>query len=60
MKKGLFTLCVVTAILISCMALLSGCSLFGGGGDADNTTPTPKEYTIQYTDDIGTQQITVT
>ncbi len=46
------------AVLIAaamCCATLSGC--FGDcfGGDT-----TPKEYTLQYTDDSGTHQITVT
>lgn len=53
-KRGLMSICVVIAMLISCMAFFAGC---------DNNTPadtTPKEYTIQYTDDSGTHQITVT
>lgn len=53
-KKSLIALCMVIVMLVSCMAFFVGC---------DKNTPedtTPKEYTIQYTDDSGTHQITVT
>ena len=53
-KKYLIALCMVIVMLVSCMAFFVGC---------DKNTPedtTPKEYTIQYTDDSGTHQITVT
>lgn len=49
-KKVLMTVCIVIAMIISCMAFFTGC-----GGESAS-----KEYTIQYTDDSGTHQITVT
>lgn len=53
-KKGFAAICVAVVMLISCMTFFTGC---------DYETPvntTPKEYTIQYTDDSGTHTITVT
>ena len=48
------------SILLACIMLicvsLTGC--FGSGGD--NSDPTPKEYTIQYSDDAGIHTLTVT
>ena len=55
MKRKFFSvICTVVAMLISCMAFFTGC----GNNTPEDTTP--KEYTIQYTDDSGTHQITVT
>lgn len=42
------------AASVICLTTFAGC--FGGG----TTDGTPKEYTLQYTDDNGTHQITVT
>ncbi len=53
-RKFLSVICTVVAMLISCMAFFTGC----GNNTPEDTTP--KEYTIQYTDDSGTHQITVT
>ncbi len=53
-KKNFVAICVAVVMLISCMAFFTGC---------DDKTPvdtTPKEYTIQYTDDSGAHTITVT
>ena len=64
MKKkrfvGLISVALATAML--CSVFLSGCGLFGGGDDNDNNNnnTTPTEYTIQYTDDVGTHTLTVT
>ncbi|MBQ8685398.1 MAG: InlB B-repeat-containing protein [Clostridia bacterium] len=48
--------------LVSClMAALLSCSvLFGGCTDKDDTSSTPTEYTIQYTDDAGLHSLSVT
>ncbi|MGN0824566.1 MAG: InlB B-repeat-containing protein [Candidatus Coproplasma sp.] len=57
MKKGLTALTsVVLAIITSFSMLLAGC--FGGNSNDKDTTP--KEYIIQYADDVGTHQLTVT
>lgn len=58
MKRKFFSvICTVIAMLMTCTVFLAGC--FGGGNNTPEDT-TPKEYTIQYTDDSGTHQITVT
>lgn len=50
--------CVAVAIMLVCATMLSGCFLDGCfGGDKDET---PKERTIQYTDDEGVHTLTVT
>lgn len=54
-SKFLAATCTVIAILMTCTVFLAGC--FGNSTPEDTT---PKEYTIQYTDDRGTHQITVT
>ena len=46
---------LLASIMLVCVSL-TGC--FGSGGD--NSDPTPKEYTIQYSDDAGTHTLTVT
>lgn len=51
-KKKSTAVCVALAMLISCVALITGC---GGGEDQ-----TPKEYVIQYADGSGVHTITVT
>ncbi len=50
-KRGFTAVCAVLAMLFFCTAFFAGC---------DNTLDDAKEYTIQYTDDSGTHQITVT
>lgn len=50
-RKFVTTLCVMLAVLMSCTFMFAGCNLFGGGA---------AEYIIQYTDDTGTHQLTVT
>lgn len=57
MKRKFFSvICTVIAMLMTCTVFLAGC--FGSGNNTPEDT-TPKEYTIQYTDDSGTHQITV-
>lgn len=66
MKKKRFVglISVALAMVMLCSVFLSGCGLFGGGDDNDNNNnnnnSTPTEYTIQYTDDVGTHTLTVT
>ena len=55
--KFLSVISTVIAMLMTCTVFLAGC--FGSGNNTPEDT-TPKEYTIQYTDDSGTHQITVT
>lgn len=58
MKRKFFSvICTVIAMLMTCTVFLAGC--FGSSNNTPEDT-TPKEYTIQYTDDSGTHQITVT
>lgn len=54
-RKFLAVISMVVAMLMTCTVFLAGC--FGNNTPEDTT---PKEYTIQYTDDSGTHQITVT
>ncbi len=49
---------LLASIMLVCVSLTGCGGLFGGGGD--NSDPTPKEYTIQYSDDAGTHTLTVT
>ena len=51
-KMSVFLACV----MLVCVALTGCGGLFGG----NNSDPTPKEYTIQYSDDAGTHTLTVT
>lgn len=63
MKKKRFVglISVALAMVMLCSVFLSGCGLFGGGNNNDdNNNTTPTEYTIQYTDDVGTHTLTVT
>lgn len=53
-KKGFITVCSLIAVLVACVALFVGCF------DKTPVDTTPKTYTIQYTDDAGTHQLTVT
>lgn len=55
MKKRLSLVSCLMAALLSCSIILSSC--FGGNGD---TSSTPTEYTIQYTDDAGLHSLSVT
>lgn len=55
MKKRLsIALCLTTVLVVCCAAFLTGCGIFGSGNS------TPKEYTVQYTDDDGLHTLTVT
>lgn len=54
-RKFISVLCIVLTMLMTCTVFLAGC--FGNSTPEDTT---PKEYTIQYTDDAGTHQLTVT
>ena len=49
---------LLASIMLVCVAL-TGCFEGGGGGTTDPDL-TPKEYTIQYSDDAGTHTLTVT
>ena len=56
---------VALAMAMLCSLVLSGCGIFGGGNNNNNNNnkdeqTTPTEYTIQYTDDVGTHTIKVT
>lgn len=53
MKKKGFAAFIAVVMLITCMAFLTGCF------DKPEDT-TPKEYTVQYTDESGAHTITVT
>ena len=52
-KKGLFAI-ALSVVLACCIAVFVGCA------EKQPEDTTPKEYTIQYTDDAGSHQITVT
>ena len=54
-KKFISVLCLVAATLITCTVFFAGC--IDGNSSKGKA---PKEYTVQYTDDIGTHQFTVT
>ncbi|MDE6001188.1 MAG: InlB B-repeat-containing protein [Clostridia bacterium] len=56
--KKLITFIFSMALVAVMTFGFAGC--FGGGGSGQPADTTPKEYTIQYTDDAGTHQITVT
>lgn len=56
MKKLIAKMSVLLAGVMLVCATLTGCGLFGGGDD----NSTPKEYVIQYSDDVGTHTLTVT
>ncbi len=60
MKKNIIAKVSVllASIMLVCVSLAGCGGLFGGGGD--NSAPTPKDYTIQYSDDAGTHTLTVT
>lgn len=58
-KKSISSIGIVLLIWMFCLVLLSSCGLFGSGGNDDGGQSALKEYTIQYTDDIGTHTITV-
>ena len=58
-KKSVNSIGIVLLIWMFCLVLLSSCGLFGSGGNDDGGQPALKEYTIQYTDDIGTHTLTV-
>ena len=63
MKKKRFVglISVALAMVMLCSVFLSGCGLFGAdNNNDDNNNTTPTEYTIQYTDDVGTHTLTVT
>ncbi|MDE7306631.1 MAG: InlB B-repeat-containing protein [Clostridia bacterium] len=56
--KKLITFIFSMALVAVMTFGFAGC--FGSGGSGQPADTTPKEYTIQYTDDAGTHQITVT
>lgn len=58
-KKSVNSIGIVLLIWMFCLVLLSSCGLFGSGGNDVGGQPALKEYTIQYTDDIGTHTLTV-
>ena len=62
MKKklaGIISIALVAGLF--CTMFLTGCGLFGtGDSNDDDSAQTPTEYTIQYTDDVGTHTLTVT
>lgn len=49
---------IIVAILVFCMPLFAGCGLFSDGESGKDKEP--EEYTIQYSDDFGTHNLTVT
>ncbi len=55
-KKSISVLIAVLSVFVLMFGLVA-CDTQGGGGNTDNT---PKEYVIQYADDSGAHQITVT
>ena len=60
-KRFVGLISIILAMLMLCSVFLSGCGLFGGDNNNDNNNnTTPTEYTIQYTDDVGTHTLTVT
>lgn len=62
MKKKLAgIISIALAAGLFCTMFLTGCGLFGtGDSNDDDSAQTPTEYTIQYTDDVGTHTLTVT
>lgn len=57
MKRKILIITVCTIVLIMlCVFGMSGCSIFGSDSDKSE----PGTYTIQYTDDMGLHQISVT
>ncbi|MDE5755957.1 MAG: InlB B-repeat-containing protein [Clostridia bacterium] len=56
-KKRLVCFLAVMALSVFCLSLFAACGLFGGDDDKNDT---PKEYTIQYTDEAGLHTLTVT
>ena len=58
-KKSISSIGIVLLIWMFCLVLLSSCGLFCSVGNDDGGQSALKEYTIQYTDDIGTHTITV-
>lgn len=56
-RKFLSVIYIVVAMLMLCTVFLAGC--FDSGG-TEYVDATPTEYTIQYTDDLGTHTLTVT
>ena len=58
MKHKCLTAILTLILTLSLCCFPTGCGgMFGGD---DNSDPTPKEYTIQYSDDAGTHTLTVT
>ncbi len=55
-NKVLIPLIALLSVFVLTFSLVA-CDTQGGGGDTDDT---PKEYVIQYADDSGAHQITVT
>ena len=61
-KVKMAILSCAMAVVMASVSLFAGCGLFGGdnNNDDNNNNNTPTEYTIQYTDDVGSHTITVT
>lgn len=64
MKKKRFVclISIALATMMLCSMLLSGCGLFEGGifgNGGDDDASSTQQYTIQYTDDVGTHTLTV-
>ncbi|MDE6492285.1 MAG: InlB B-repeat-containing protein, partial [Lactobacillus sp.] len=54
-KKRLVSICTLMVLAVFCLSLLAACDFSGD----DGKDATPKEYTIQYTDDTGLHTLTV-
>lgn len=55
-KKRLVSILAIMALAVFCLSLFAACGLF----DSDDKDDTPKEYTIQYTDEAGLHTLKVT
>ena len=59
-KKVVGLISIALATVMFCSVFLTGCGLFeDDDNNDDNIQTTPTEYTIQYTDDVGSHTITV-
>ena len=56
-KMHVVSVCAVLILVISCAAMCMGCGIFSACEDDNKEPPT---YTVQYTDDTGTHQVSVT
>lgn len=61
MKKKFLPVVLAAVSAAFCALILTGCGFFGAfDGDDDDKPSTPQKYTIQYTDESGVKQLTVT